>query len=711
MRDARTLAVIAILAGCNCSGTTKTSSRDEHATIRNGKPGPGGGDRTCNGSADATEPKAATPEPTYTVPNGTFTNAKAHPRLWWTADRLKRARAWIDATDYRPDDEDILGNAFMYAVTKDAEAGRYAVAFLRKVIAEDTLKSGDNARWHGEFFIAIYDWCFDLFSEKERAQIVAYANKWFAKWNVDEWGGVGHEEGNYYWGNLRNGLAWGIASGPENGDSAAFLENALVTRWEKSFLPYAQGLQKGGVASEGTQYGRYQQGYLLMPFVTLASGGRKIFDETDWFRAAVYYNIHQALPGPTTRDGKSVRDAFSHEDDEFWHNGQSGIDPEYGDFMTAMAWTWPDKPVGQHARWWINAAKPKRSAFVAASDHGMAAKAADITAIPLDYYAPGPSYLWARDKWAADSTVLMAQLGFARGAGHQHMDSGTFQIWRKGRWLTRESTSYIDEIVGYGGAGKVRAAETIGHNGILFGGKGSALGYHDGFPTVTRLESRKDFAYAATELTKWYRASTSNHTDRDDNPYAGSLVRELVYLRELGALVVFDRVAASSASQDREGFTGAKKTADQVAKTWLVHFEQDAKVTTVGNVTTGIAGDQALVVTTLVPAKPTIRLVDERLVQQDHIGQQRLEVEMKGSDASYFLHVLHARDASAANLAVEVVESKTGYVVTVGSATLEFEKGMASQGGTITTPSCGKRALADYVQNIRVTDDGPIWGP
>ncbi|MCX5747751.1 MAG: heparinase II/III family protein [Proteobacteria bacterium] len=725
MRD-RLLVLAALIAGCHCSGTRATKTDDQHATIRNGKPGPGGGDRACAGDVAAAQAASAAPaEPTPPVPNGTFAPTAAHPRLWWTPERLARARAWIARTGFVADDEDILDNAFVYAVTRNPEAGKIALAFLRKVVAEDTFQSSDNARWHGEYAIAIYDWCFDLIPAGERAAFVAYANRWFASWNADEWGGVGHEEGNYYWGNLRNGLEWGLVSGPENPMAASFLENALVTRWQKSFLPYAQGLQKGGVPTEGTQYGRYQEGYLLMPFVTLQTGGRKIFDETDWFRGAVYYNIHQALPGPTIRDGKAVRDAFSHEDDEFWHNGESGIDPEYGDFMTAMAWSFPDKQVGQHARWWLGASGVKRSHFVEASDAGVVGKATDLTTIPLDYYAPGVGYLWARDAWRSASTVVFAQLGYARGAGHQHLDAGGFQIWRHGRWLSRETTAYVDEIVGYAGVGRAGARETIGHNGILFGGKGSALGYFDGFPVVTRLESRKDYTYAATELSKFYRASTSNHVDRDDNPYAGSLVRELFYLRGQDVVVVFDRVASSSASLTRDGFTGAKLPADQVAKAFLLHFEQTAKVTTTatptGSSTLAVNGDQALRVQTLLPAKPTVRLIDERLAKDDRIGQQRLEIETSGSAETYFLHVLHARDASgpgSKDVDAALVPTATGWNLTItggqgatGTTTIALARGMKSTGGTIATPGCAAHALADYVQNIRVTDDGPIWGP
>ncbi len=686
------------LASCHgCGHGGRGHGGDSDTPIRNGKPGPGGGDRACGGSAEAiTEAVAATPP---TVPNGTYKGNAAHPRIFFTPERLERARGWLKKSDWAPKNDDFLGNAFVYAVAKDPDAGKRAIAFLDKVIAEKLLDSGDNARWQGEIAIVIYDWCFDLVPPATRDAFARYANSAFTKWNADDWGGVGHEEGNYYWGNLRNSLEWGLASSPENATAPALLEDALVKRWEKSFLPYAQGLQRGGVPTEGTQYGRYQEGYPLLAFVTLASGGRKIFDETDWFRGLVYYNIHNTLPGVTTRgDGNlAAHDMFPHEDDEFWLQGNSAIDPEYGDFMTAAAWAWPDKPVGQHARWYLGAVKGKRNPWIEASDDHPAGKPVDLTTIPLDYYAPGPGYLWARNKWSTDASIVFAQLGFARGAGHQHYDSGTFQIWRKGRWLTRETASYIDDVTGIGGSGRVGARETYGHNGILFDGKGSALGNFAGYPAVLRLESRKDYAYGATDLSKWYRADAANHPERD-NPAAGSLVREVIYLREFETLVVLDRM---------EG------TSDKVARTFLVHFEQGAKVKTDGAITTAQNGDQLLRVQTLVPAAPTsVRLVDERLKPDDHIGQQRLEItHAPGTAQSYFVTVLQGRDASAPDVTAKVTESAEAFVVTVNTTTITFAKGMASTGGTIQTGGCAAHPLADYVQNIRVTDDGPIWGP
>src|SRR5436305_2794305 len=99
------------------------------------------------------------------------------------------------------------------------------------------------------------------------------------------------EASNVYWGYLRNELNWGIATYGENPMAGQFLDFALKTRWADSFLPYAGpgGQGAGGVPQEGSQYGRYMLQYPLIPFATAAQMGRQLYDETPFFKAAVFY--------------------------------------------------------------------------------------------------------------------------------------------------------------------------------------------------------------------------------------------------------------------------------------------------------------------------------------------------------------------------------------------------------------------------------------
>jgi hypothetical protein len=126
-------------------------------------------------------------------------------------------------------------------------------------------------------------------------------------------------------------------------------------------------------------------------------------------------------------------------------------------------------------------------------------------------------------------------------------------------------------------------------------------------------------------------------------------------------------------------------------------------------------------VTTLVPANPVYRVIDEHNGNSYDVEQWRLEVDSSGAAQGYFLNVIQARDQTGANLASSVAEDATSYTITVvhptkGKAVATFSKGMTTAGGTFgytadsaTTPLSA--ALLAGVQGLHVTNDGPVWDP
>src|SRR5262249_19012011 len=157
--------------------------------------------------------------------------------------------------------------------------------------------------------------------------------------------------------------------------------------------------------------------------------------------------------------------------------------------MTAVADQWPSTAIGQYARQWLNMVGPDVSNYVAAVDPGGAAKAFD--SLPLDYYAPGIAYFYTRDRWGPQATSIFVQMGAPSGGGHAHQDGGTFQIWRNGQYVTKESTGYGTAFTGGDSEG------TQAHNGLLLNGVGQATAYANDYPTVLRLQNATNFSYAA----------------------------------------------------------------------------------------------------------------------------------------------------------------------------------------------------------------------
>jgi hypothetical protein len=395
----------------------------------------------------------------------------------------------------------------------------------------------------------------------------------------------------------------------------------------------------------------------------------------------------------------------------------------YGNFVTMVAQEWRHCAVGQYAREWLHRTGCPRTFFAVAVDTDAAGR--DFANLPLDYYAPGNPFFFIKNRHDSSATSLLLQSGIR--ANHVHQDAGNFQIRRGDRWLTKETTGYATVAAGFRGQGTCPGMATLNHNGIVFTGRGwtlgNNLGYPDGSAQVIRLESRPDYAYMAVDLSLDYKARSSDFTNadgspRDDNPFAKTVIREFIFIRPLETMVVFDRLEA-----ERDTAWGPPLPAEQVVKSFLLH-SQHPPVREDSSHFRIVNGNQALRLTTLVPARPRNTIVNDGAfagtdssVRRDWY-QYRLEVDDSGTAQSLFLTVLQARDAGGANVTANLTDNGASYQVslshpTLGSATVVFRKGMASTGGEIGYAASGTPVLTSLtavIQGISVTDSGPVWG-
>jgi Heparinase II/III-like protein len=635
---------------------------------------------------------------------------KAHPRIWWSRERLARARSWLARHRLQPRSDNAWDNGLCYVVTRQPQYARVVIKLMLAFeIPEERLEqvSVDYYRWN-DWFPVLFDWTYDAMTEEQRRKLIQRYNHYVEVTSKKPWGGPTMPTNNYYWGYFRNELNWAIATYYESPMARSFLEHALTTRWQKSFTPFAASQARGGVPSEGTQYGRYMLQYPVVPFTTMRLLGRDLFRETDFYRDAIFYMIYGTTPAPTFRKGgqeKPYYQLFPFADDENDGGYPSARSSYYGDFMAAMADEWGEQPVGQYARHWLAGVQPEFSNYVAAVDDP--GKQREFGDLPLDYYATSAGYFYLRTRWSPDCTALLLQLGHAPGNSHPHLDQGTFQIWRHARWLSKESTGYSMPFAGSW------PTATNAHNGIVFNNRGQANSAPDGPAKILRLESRADYAYAAVDLTPVYRAHKANYPDRDDNPYVGHVVREFLFIRPMETLLVLDRLESTS----------EKDPANEVVKTFVLHFPEKPQVQGTDSVL-GQNGDQALQITTLVPAKPEYEVVDEGDFTGKHYDasfyQYRLEVKDKGQAQSYFLHVLQARDSTGVAIQAQIKDEADGWRVqldhpTLGHAAVAFKKGMTSTGGAFAyaakEPPTSLKPLRADVQAIKVTETGPVWGP
>ncbi|MBA3538722.1 MAG: hypothetical protein H0T79_03775 [Deltaproteobacteria bacterium] len=667
---------------------------------------------------------------------GEMTIPTDHPRLWFSTPELRaralanfEARYGANGESFAPGD-DPVSNALGYLMTKNAAYARVAIDFAMQVTDARLEEAGagvsvsDRFRWDSEAVALIYDWCHDALSDSERSTLLARWNVYVANETSRNWGGPHMMMNNYYWGNVRTGFEWGVATTGESPLAAGFIANALDTRYTGTFRPFSLDKGAGGVPQEGSQYGIYNLGYPVVPAMTARALGRPLYDENPFFAESVLYLIYSTTPAKTTigtRSDPASYQLFPFGDDENWTNGNS-MAGYYGGFLQAAATQWTGRPIGKYARHLLEQTSAARPDYIALLDQRPANDDQPFDTLPLDYYAPGPGYLFSRSVWGEKATSAFFQLGQPWAVGHHHKDYGTFQLWRNGRWLSRETVSYEHQVASFDQGGPESASRTSAHNGVLFEGIGnnSYFGqgtYADGAPEVTRVESRDGYSFASVDLSTSYRSHSSRHLLdgtkklRDDNPHVARAVRDVVFVRDMESLVVLDRMESmpfdrQDAESEHGTITPHLDDAAAVRKTFLAHFEE--RPTIAGAIATADYGSQALRVITAYPANAIARVVDEK-IGASSLGQFRLEVTTRGAAQSYFIHVLQGRDSGASDVEASVVESANDFTLTLTMGakqhTLVFAKGMTSTGGSI-----DGAPFIDHVQAITVTPDGPTWG-
>lgn len=674
--------------------------------------------------------------------SGTWTDniPAVRPRLWLNGSRLATAQAWLLAHPFTPSGSDYGSQAFIYACNGNPTYGAQARDWAYNLVVTTGFPdinniSSDYARWYGEIAILCFDWTYPLWSAPQIAAYIAQWNSYCTILQAKPWGGINGATNygvsmslnNYFWGYLRDMLEWGITSWQAPGNEAQTnIDRAITSRYLGDFQPYvATGASKGGLGGipyEGTQYGAYPLGYGVIPLWQVGDYGRvpTLYNETPWWKQSVCWMAYHTMPRSTIdRSGLIIgTEMFPFGDDENWDLGDSAKRIDYGSFMNQMADTYGSIYIGQYAQTWMNYVVPPVDNWIKPFlVNGTARPWYNLT---NDYWADGVQFMYTRSSWNLPASSLLWQLGEAGGGpsdtGHNHLDSGSFQIWRgdsqQGHWLSRSDVGYIRDILNWSGVA-VDVKDPCGYNSVLFHGRGEVVQqYQFAGPTVQRLESSADWSYAAVSLTSVYRA---NNRPQVDNPYAKTIVREMLYFRQLETLCVYDRLEASSDSIP----------AATVEKTQLVHFEQSPTIS--GQSCALEYGRHGIRATSVLPAGASLAVVNELApgpngLQNGHpVGQYRLQIETSGSAQSEMLMVVQSRAALAQggqNLTIAVTDQGTSWKLdithpTLGGATWVIVKGMTSSGGQAGYLSTGLpgtlTALSTTVQGFSVGDSGPAW--
>lgn len=661
-----------------------------------------------------------------TIPTG-------HPRLWFgNTARLAQAQARFATNPFVPNGGDIrFEQALRGVLTNNTSDCNAAADHLVGWLVENNGSRRDALRQQGEELLLIYDWCHAQLTPAERTTLINRWNGYFDVEIADDFANQGSEANNYWWGRTRNFLMWGIATYHENARAQEFIDEALDTRFGTWFPSWYQDFGRGGVFPEGGDYGVVSLSYPVIPFASAADFGFDPYAQSPYFREAIYAMIYGTTPGQTTMTGSYSGGhlLFPFNDDENLHAGGVINARTYlGDFAR-WSGVRNDSGNARHARAWIATTNAGRSWLFEAL--GGTGSATDYANLPLDYYAPGAQVFDMRSSHDANAMAVHLQLGTPGGVEHRHYDGGSFQVWRKGRFLTRETAGYSDQIAGFMGTGNVDTEHPLAHNTLLFEawntGRWVGRGPHvippggdrgeqpRGLPDVKRLQHEPQFAYVAIDYSNAYRNMPDS---RVDWPYADKAWREFLFIRPLHALIILDRTRGSADSllpyYNGGGWvlTGPHVQADQVRRTFVMHFESQPVQT--GNRLAAPLGTQTSELITLLPASPVFRVIHEDRPGDEQAGQYRLELDSIGTTESYFINVVTGYDTGEAPLAANLTDNGSSWTLTLshpvrGQATVVLPKGMTSAGGSVAINQGVPTPLRDDVQGISVTSDRPVW--
>lgn len=505
---------------------------------------------TANPSTSTVPPTASTSTVPPTQPPGAIVIPTGHPRTINT----NKAKAAFAASPFTPasnsfDNEGTrLDYALHYVCSGNTASGRMSIDRVLNTIippgqvdTNNSAASSDWARWMGEVVNATYDWCYPLWTASERQVIIDRWNQYYFNLTKLPWGNIGYEANNYFWGYLRNELEWGIVTYHENPMAQYFIDYAL--KRYASFKNYAATTGRGGVVAEGTSYGPVNTWYHLLPFLASKNMGRDLFAETPFWREAVMAWMHGTTPGLTTRKGDNTpRYEYALFNDVPYPDTASQFTsrPYSGDMMAVMASLYPNEPVGQYAKAWLDKTKPMLSKWVSYTVDYKGVIAKPLTDLPLDYHAVGTKHLFGRSA----NGWMFFQMGKYAKVGHWHQDAGSAQLWRDGKWITRITAGSYKKLVGYGGR-EIQNPSAEAHNLALIGGIGPQKnGVEKGDTSVLSVTSTATESRALVDFTDVYLSD-----GRQPSPPITRYTREIVFNRADNSLTVTDTITATAATK------------------------------------------------------------------------------------------------------------------------------------------------------------------
>jgi hypothetical protein len=489
-------------------------------------------------------------------------------------------------------------NALAWLITGDRQYLTNSIAYAEQMLKKPMREHFDDV--HAATFLGAswvhamalhYDWCYDQLPAEHRQAVSAWLKE-AARWGWARSGApIAHNDGGARQCLLGSAALALLGDDPE----AEELYRRSHENFETNLLPWLKDGGQGGRSGDGGEY-EGLHGFYIVKYAWMAqtATGEDVFSESPFFFNRLRHILFGWYPRRLVEKSGafSMRQYYSPSGDHI-RMGYVGDTQPYQS-AAALCARYRETPVAQAVRWlggdwptqwmqytlrWAVLGEWEKTLAREPSGTGVGAEplitSTDMrpdAPVGLAYLDQGCNTAYMRGDWSDDATwVLFENAPFV--SAHDSLDSGTFEIF-KGDILAAR-TGNLDHA-------NVGAAHTMNYlhrtiagnclliedpaetwKGFLGGAEGGPDegGERTNFPLsssadadtyqvyrdvfrrgqITRFRHTNDFTYVFADLTSAYN-NPRFHGSKANQPKVDYVSRELLYLRGLDTLVVFDRV-------------------------------------------------------------------------------------------------------------------------------------------------------------------------
>ena len=488
-------------------------------------------------------------------------------------------------------------NALAWLLTSDGQFLSNSIAYAQLVLRKPMREHFDDV--HSATFLGAswvhavalhYDWCYGQLSSEHRHAVIAWLKE-AANWGWARSGApIAHNDGGARQCLLASAALALLGDDPE----AEELYRRSHENFETNLLPWLNDGGRGGRSGDGGEYEGLHSFYLVKyAWMAQTATGEDVFSAFPFFSNRMNHILFGWYPRRLVeRTGAfSMRQYYSPSGDHT-RLGYVGDTQPYQS-AAALCARFRDTPQAQALRWlggdwptqWMQytlrwAVLGEWEHIPASAPSASAAASGDPKPdrqVKLAYLDPGCNTAYIRSDWGDDATwVLFENAPFV--SAHDSLDSGTFEIFKGDLLAARtgnldfanvgapHTMNYLHRTI----AGNCLLIEDPKEKwkGFLGGAEGGPDGggertnfpltsspdadtyriYRDIFQRgrITHFRQEDAFAYGMADLTTAYNNPTF-HGGNLNEAKVKSVTRQLLYLRGLDTLLVFDRIASLKA--------------------------------------------------------------------------------------------------------------------------------------------------------------------